>query len=733
MAANETARIKQRTFLRGFLQAAAFSALPWFAIFLAETFGETRLRIFFVDRGMILIGLYASAVYISFAVMNAILAFSSSLVVSRLDFCGQDAAGRKITGLAALSWLTPFSCAVILKFSAMMGNIPLWAVILGIPLLGTLLVLGGLIFLWGTMGRAVLKRKLILAVSSVGILLWLLLVLRLHSPNALPLDFSIYASSAIAMALILIMNFSHSEKSALIPRLRKNLAVLFFSFGFPILSLIIWPLVLHPKVPKVNVPQVETGSAQARPNVIILLADTVRADHLSVYGYDRETTKQLSEELSPGWTVFKNAVCQATNTIPSVKTLFTSRPASSWGMSAFSAPPPRGVYTLARAFLEAGYSTACFSAVEQVSGEGFEEGFQEFLSWSGYQQARRSLAVRYVFCRDDYLNVFRWTRPTKTHAPEGKIIMALAKKWIRSKKAEPFFLYLHLSDPHWPYYNHNLGMIPEELRPYLDKLIYVDLFGVASSGEAEAIRKTPEFLNLVGRYDEELRYTDELTRGFIGFLKKAELWQNTMLILTADHGEELLDHDRFSHGHDVWEELAHIPLIIKWPRSPAFSALPESCETRAGLIDVFPTLIDYLELPRGDVGLEGVSFREILEGRVASSPIRPAISESNDGDILRAAYWEGTKKVRIEFSTAVSPLESSSIQVYDLEKDPKEKSLIPPDDPAVADLISRCRSRFQDIWKLWPDEKGPRPKKKGKKESVQQSVLEKLKSLGYLK
>ncbi|MEW5899965.1 MAG: sulfatase-like hydrolase/transferase [Acidobacteriota bacterium] len=346
------------------------------------------------------------------------------------------------------------------------------------------------------------------------------------------------------------------------------------------------------------------------------------------------------------------------------------------------------------------------------------------------------MALRYVVCRDDTLRVFRLVRSWKAHYPPGEIVLDMAEKWLSSQQDGPFFLYLQTSDPHWPYYSHNLGMIPEQVRKYEDKLIYVDLLGVDSAIQAAAIRTTPEFLNLVGRYDEELSYTDSLVSRLINFLQQTGRWENTLFILISDHGEEFLDHDRFSHGHDVWEELTHVPMLIKWPHRPAFSSLPESVSSRVGLIDLFPTLVDYLDLPKPRVSMKGTSFREILEKGDDPASKEPLFSESIFQDVIRGAYWEGNIKVRLEFSRAVPPLESKNVWVYDLTTDPEEKNPISLVDPSAVEIVLRGRNCFQEIWKLWPDKGEPKSKSAAKKDAKQpdkKSTLEKLKSLGYLK
>ncbi|MEW5899964.1 MAG: sulfatase-like hydrolase/transferase [Acidobacteriota bacterium] len=361
--------------MAAFLQALAFSFLPWFGFFIAEFFGRTPARIFVADKRVTLLSLFAASIYLSIALATALLAFAASIPVSRVFFRAQFAPSLKVVRLAMISCLTPWSLLMILKLSKALSNVPLGIIIVGIPLAGTFLVLVGLTTLYAFIGKEDRRIGLTSLLAALGIIGWLGLALRFQGPNPWRLDISLYTPIALGLLMIVARTVAFGGRKIPFPRLQKNSVILLFSLGLPILVLIISHSLGH-----IRVKATKTSASVGKPNVVVFLPDTVRADHCSVYGYGRQTTKKISEEIGLGWTLFQNAASQATSTRPSVKSLFTSQAGSSWGFDAYSDPPPRNAYTLAKAFLEAGYRTACFSGVGLVEGEGFETGFERFVS-----------------------------------------------------------------------------------------------------------------------------------------------------------------------------------------------------------------------------------------------------------------------------------------------------------------------------------------------------------------
>ncbi len=695
-----------------------FAVFPWFGLILMELLPIYPVTLFFIDRGMATLLVYSAGMYFLAAIINAFTSYIASILIFLIIFPNENDHYRKLTMLLICSYLNPLSLAGMIKYSKYFKGF-LWLLIPLAAVVGTLLVLGGFAFLRGVFKSQKMRIWSIATITIFGILVWHCYILYRFPSQALSFYVAIILAIAAAHIGIFIRAFRGSGTKVPCKWLGHAVFIIIFSLFIPLLSIIYNYFY--------NSIEIKTDIAPPhdQPNVVILLIDTLRADHCSLHGYPRQTTKFLSETIGSGYTVFNNGISQASSTTPSVKSLFTSRPASYYGPKSFSEPPLESELTLPLVFSKDGYKTACFSSNELIKGKGFENGFQGFLSWSGYFAARKIIAINNFLCQRDNMKFFEFIRKIRAHYPKGELLIHLIEKWLQTHKREAFFLYIHTLDPHWPYYSHDLNMIPEPYRKYEDELIYSELLDVETKDRADYYRERPDFFNLVGRYDEEICYSDHIINQLLDILKKQKIWDNTLFILTSDHGEEFLEHDNFSHGHDVWEELIHVPLIIKWPKRDAFHSMPQFIDAPVSLIDIMPTLIDYLGLTTSPPQTYGRSLRSVLENK--DTPFETHLfSGCRYLDAFRAAYREGPLKLRIEFSTDISPMESSKLQVFDLAKDPEEKMQVPIDEPAISEFIIRGRDFWQEIWELWGDEERIESDPELKKE------LKQLKALGYI-
>ena len=339
------------------------------------------------------------------------------------------------------------------------------------------------------------------------------------------------------------------------------------------------------------------------PNIILISIDTLRADHLSCYGYQRKTSPNLDRIASEG-VRFERVISQAPKTAPSHMTMFTSLYPSLHGVHRdydqdifFQLSPIW--QTLTEILKKAGYRTAAFTGGGQVSaGFGFERGFeiyQENMYWLEWE---------------DFLPVLDWLNQLKDN--------------------EPFFLFLHTYEVHDPYcppepYNKLYdpdyqGWILSDYqelkkRTGKDRRSVHNLFwGGKEKGvkgdrlnlELISERDTQHFLAL---YDGEIRYTDEILGRFFKELEKRGLLGNdrTLLIITSDHGEEFREHGDFLHKRLYWETM-EVPLIFYCP-----GIIPPGkvIKGQARLIDLAPTILDLIGIPIPEQ-MQGVSLKDII-------------------------------------------------------------------------------------------------------------------------
>jgi len=381
-----------------------------------------------------------------------------------------------------------------------------------------------------------------------------------------------------------------------------------------------------------------------RPNVILLIVvDTLRADHMSTYGYFRQTTPRI-DALSRESIVFKNAVAQAPWTTPSIASLFTSQDPAALG---FEGEDPveldDSFVTLAEVFRDNGYKTQAVVSHDFIGTKlKFNKGFDSF---------DQSNAKGYGHI----------SSPAVTKA---------ALSFVEQHARDRFFLFLHYFDPHFDYVLH-----PEfDYDP--------DYRGSIRSGEfkdsllAKAATMTEKDRNhLKALYDSEISFTDEYIGRFLDELKRLGLYDSSLIVLTADHGEEFSERGDHWIGHTkkLYQDLIHVPLIIKLPDGAA----RRTVEDDVGLIDVMPTIVGHLalETPRS-YRCEGRSLD--LNGNAPPEP-RPIFSETRRLAKLQSVVWKGWK--------LIYDLRRGSQELYDLNDDPEETRNLAAANPRERDEL----------------------------------------------
>lgn len=386
-----------------------------------------------------------------------------------------------------------------------------------------------------------------------------------------------------------------------------------------------------------SAPQSAAGSS---PNVVLIVIDTLRTDHLSTYGYERETSPHLTRLALEGLR-YERATAQAPWTTPSIGALMTSRYPSSLGITSEQNALSDELVLLPEALQAAGYQTAGVISHSFLGSDwNFDQGFDLFDET--HVQGHSAVTSEGV------------TRAAQT------VFRQLAND------DEPFFLFVHYFDPHAAYVDHggqdfggpsgyegpvSSGLLFRELRKMQDEVGEADL--------AELIRL----------YDSEIAYTDRQIGLLLDTLRESGQWDDTFIIVTADHGEEFLDHGRFGHAKSLFSELIHVPLVLKLPASS--SAARSVIDEPVALIDLYPTVLAV-------VGLEATTE---LEGR-ALLPLPPTgrtlFSETGRTRAASAAMSGSLKLIQRP---------DGRLQLFDLATDPGEKSNLAKLRPEDADRL----------------------------------------------
>lgn len=347
------------------------------------------------------------------------------------------------------------------------------------------------------------------------------------------------------------------------------------------------------------------GSEPASPpNVVLIVVDTLRADHLSLYGYERRTSEAVDALASRGWT-FDRHVSSAGQTVPSTLSLLLSQHPAEHGFrhpgsGHFARKPPRyppELLFLAEVFRDAGYPTAGYVGNPFLqSSNGFDQGFDTFV------YSRRG----------------------------GDILTNAALRWMKARVPDdtPFFLYLHYMDVHWPY-DPPISHRWTYPRPRGAQPTYRT--GLAPDARAEDV----EFS--IAAYDEGILFVDDQIARVVQALDELGIADDTVIALTADHGEEFLEHGGLGHGTSVYGELVRVPLVLVHPRS--FDA-GRRIERLTHHLDLAPTLLD----------LAGIERPEPFRGRSLREEAPDAFAE--DGP-WRAVY-AGDRKLVVNSETGAA-------------------------------------------------------------------------------
>ncbi len=413
------------------------------------------------------------------------------------------------------------------------------------------------------------------------------------------------------------------------------------------------------------------------PPVILISIDTLRADHLSCYGYSRLKTPHI-DSLTRGGTLFVEISSQAPITLPSHVSLFTSTYPFANGIRENAQVLPPGAVTLATVLVARGYSTAAFIGGYFLAGRfGLAQGFETYDSPFDSRVINGALDLK---------------RPALE-------VLQSAENWLEQNSKSQFLLFIHLFDLHEPY-----------------------------APPAAYRARAPQ-----GEYDQELAYVDDSLGGFFDYLAQSGLDRRALVALFSDHGESLGDHGENTHGYFVYQSTLHVPLIFRWPGhdedrsskletrdSARVSSLDfrfsPSVDVPAGLIDVAPTILSFLGIP-SPPAFCGHSLLELA--RAGDSAPRDVYSQSSYAhDKFGWAVLRSLRRGDYQYIDAPHP------ELYDLKHDPAElHNLL----PGMSALAASYRERLTALEATYRSQ----PASASTANAVP-SAAENLRSLGYL-
>jgi arylsulfatase A-like enzyme len=477
------------------------------------------------------------------------------------------------------------------------------------------------------------------------------------------------------------------------------------------------------------------------PNIILISIDTLRADHLGCYGYEKNSSPHL-DTLATQSFLFENHFAPSSLTKPSHVSMLTSlyplthSVLTNHETLSFS----EEIVPIAKILKDNGFRTGAFTGGGSVSQiDGFDRGFD---IWS------------------------------EGHLVSGHL--PVVKDWLENNREEKFFLFFHFYDVHAPYiFRENYKDMYHDLEGYVDlislteKILSADRLtleyfhsltlqekfsllvtgllqklkrrpeeGVGAAARKEMFamvhkwRQIPEYTKhielLVDSYDAGIKYTDHYMGELFAFLKSLGLWENTLLVVTSDHGEEFMEHNMVTHGGHLYDTLIHIPLIIKMPSS--FGKTAKRITGLSDIVDLMPTILDVLNINfKGQ--MQGQSLLPSMQGKQRHSKDRIYasldIGKSQKMRIVRTDRWK----------YIIGDMDfSEKDEIYDLREDRFEKrNLITESGEALPQLkiyltdhIRECLGLFQSKYSKGRKNADDYP------EELQKDRLEILRALGYI-
>jgi arylsulfatase A-like enzyme len=432
-----------------------------------------------------------------------------------------------------------------------------------------------------------------------------------------------------------------------------------------------------------------------RPDIFLYLIDTLRADALGVYGSRSLLTPRM-DEFARDAVTYERASSTSSWTLPATVSILSGMYPFEHGMSDIGDQLPKaGLPWLPEELSRLGYETAAFSQWPFGRSEGLERGFDRY-----------------------YLDVRMFSK-SRSERLRGLFWQHL---FSRPLSGRPLFSYVHVSDPHSLYDPQGKDRELAERQPgtLLPQFYDPQVFLAQGFGRNPADRA-----HLRALYDGEVRYTDRQFGAFLDLLRYLGLYEQSLIILVADHGEEFYEHGGFDHGRTLYEELLRVPLIVKFPGARGAGT---RVSARVSTLDLVPSVLELVGRHFGDLRLQG---RPLAQSPNAGA--RELIAETRIGASETMGHVDLLAVVAGNVKCILNKLEKDrfrrparTLEAYDLAVDPGEQSPLEDADPRVGP----CRAHV----KTWLARASEASQREGRTERpLPPEEVRRLRALGYLR
>jgi len=489
-----------------------------------------------------------------------------------------------------------------------------------------------------------------------------------------------------------------------------------------------------------------------KTNIIFIVMDTVRADHLSVYNYHRETTPFLKKIMEDSL-VFEQCFSPSSWTLPSHASMFTGTYPTHHGVVDSGDVLSDQFVTLAEILRQNGYETfgACY--IPWVSKlTGLDRGFDVFIDQvqrSGIWRVANILKKKHKksehsdnddtnINENDGLDVskisssrYHWAK--KLFFDDGaSATNRILQKWISEKRGEPFFAFLNYSEAHSIYHpplGYRRKFIRGKTKPFW-KLNYD--FKEYMYNNLTMTKEDFDILEAL--YDGEIAYLDSQIESLFHFLKNQSLLENTMIIITSDHGEQFGERGFMGHVRNLYNSLIHVPLLIKLPNRELSGRRDDLVQSH----DIFPTILDYVGVDRnkylGQIYSNSL-FDGFIQKRKAEFVLSEYVYQPFSSDIYKkypAANLEKYKyggRACVKSNLKYILMSNGERELYDLQGDAEEKANVISN--WSDEEITKLETEIESFTSLFANRSVFSDQDSKKSVTVDDTIKERLKALGY--
>ncbi len=451
-----------------------------------------------------------------------------------------------------------------------------------------------------------------------------------------------------------------------------------------------------------------------KPNVLLITIDTVRADMLGCYGHKSAVTPNL-DRLANSGVLFEQAITGGSWTQAAFPALLTSTHASMYGGClgplALERPSPISALT------ECGYVTGGFTTSPLLGRSyGYQRGFINFteLNAGEIDPPLRRVKGGERLLRKDLTHKIagkmgRNMRPARLY-PSATTLTSEVCNWV-TQVSQPFFVWAHYMDVHWPYHREELLDSPSEIAQAWRDM--AELYRINRKGETITAAQRQRYIDL---YEQALKYTDSEIGRLLDFLEESGILNNTIVIITSDHGEEFLERKRWGHFEtNLHDEIVKVPLIFRGPEIASGKVVT----SQVRLLDVMPTILDLCGVSPISQ-LEGMSLVSLWSQNGSPYSAKEAISE-------RWRYEEQIVAIRTErYKYIWSSSQPERPQLFDLLLDPEENNDLSTQHPQELERFARLlEAHQQKVAQSTSSTSVDEPE-------LDDAVLQRLQDLGYL-